>query len=374
MSEATLEAPETQQEPVNPRGSVTIDLDNLFEKKEEPKEIQKVEEKEAPKEAAKEAPKDEKKPEQKPAKANDPATNLGAMRKTLEEKEAALAERMKEIEALRAEHEALKSKPIELPDDVKGKLSAVEKLEKEFAETRAALRQADLSRDPDFRAKYQNRINSTTKMMVDIASAAGIPKDQIQAAFSNWNVDAFAEWADSMTPGKRLEFQAAMLKTQELYQEQQLELQNAETTYEKLNKERQEYAETQRKQILESNEKMAKEVVAEVMGRGNAKDFADLQQHAEAVAMQVARFEMPPRDVIHNAVANQLLARVTKSQSEKIEELQKQLDAQAAKLKEQEEFIASRSGAVPRGGEAGKTTQGDVDEDKPIWEQVVVRG
>lgn len=363
---------ETKETPaVNPAQGITV---NLFGgkkvAKETPAETQEVA-KEAPTETPTETPKEAVTEQPKEPKKKDPETNLAAMRKKLEEIEANAKAAAEERDRLKEEYEQFKSKPIELPEDVKTKLSAVEKYEKELQEARAIVRQTNLARDPEFRAKYDVPIQNRIKAMAQVAAQAGVSESEIQSAVRNWNKDRFGEWIDTMTPGQRIEFQAAWQKAEELYIDQQEQLQNADRTWADLEKQRKEAIEAQQKEVLTANERLARDILKQTLARGDAASYEGITEAAEAVLMKAARYEMSPQEVFEQLAANQVLARATQKQAESLKERDAKIAELEKKLAEQEQFISSQAGSVPRteaAGTTGKTGETYV----PPWKRLVV--
>lgn len=369
MPEATIEEPpvvEKSAPPAPSPGAVTIDLGNLGKKA-----ALKVEEPPAVKEPEKVEPAKIETPVVEVKKPNDKEHNMAELRKAREAAEEARKAVEAERDQIKAELETLRTRAPELPEDVKSRLTAVEQLEKERAELTQRLRQADLSRDPEFQEKYNKQITGRIEVMGQTALAAGISQDDWKRAVSNWNEDQFAEWSESMTPIQRVKFTAAWTAAVDLYQQQQQELTNASKTYEELQKQRQADAEAQQKQHLTQNEQLARSVFAEVIKPETLKEYEDLGPAAEALVMKAARYEIPAKDIFQNLVHNQVLARVTVKQKATIDDLQAQLAERDKKIADQEAFIAQHAGAVPRGDAAGKTTS--TDDKTPIWANLVVK-
>lgn len=365
--------PPVEQKPVPPAphpGAVTIDLGNLGKK---------------PKAADTPPPTDtppvEKPPVEKasevtppvvpPVKPNDKEENLANLRKAREAAEAARKAAEEERDRLKTEFETFKTKPPELPEDVKGRLTKAEQLEKELEEARRTIRQTDLARDPEFQAKYNQPIIERISTMGQTALAAGVPEAEWKAAVGSWDQDKFAEWSEGMSPAQRIRFTNAWMASEELHQKQQEELKNADTAYQELQKKRQADAEAQQKQYLSQNEQLARSVMAEFIKPETLKEYEDLGPAVEVSLMKAARHEIPAKDIFQQLAANQVLARVTVKQKATIDELQAALAERDKKIKEQDEFIANQAGAVPRGDGVG-VTPSNTDK-KPIWNNLVVK-
>lgn len=346
-------------------GAVTIDLGNLGKKAAPVTKVEVTPEKPA---EEKVTPPVEKVHEVVPPvvekKPSDKEENMANLRKA---REAAEAER----DRLKQEFEEFKKKAPELPEDVKTRLTKAEQLEKDLEERNRTIRQLDLSKDPEFQAKYNQPISDRIQVMGQTALAAGVSEADWKNAVANWNEDQFAEWQEAMTPIQKVKFNAAWTAAVDLYQQQQSELKNADQSYQELQKKRQEDAETQQKQYFTQNEQLARAVIVETIKPETLKEYEDLGPAVENIMLQAARHEIPAKDIFQQLAANQVLARVTKKQASRIEELEATLADRDKKITEQEAFIANHAGAVPRGDAAGAS--GVIDDKTPIWKQIVVK-
>jgi hypothetical protein len=376
MSEATVL--ETPPVPAPHPGAVTIDLGNLGKK---PKAEPVVTDDAAAKAVAEKATTDNAiqskatadaaKAAEAAKKPTDKEHNLAELRKAREAAEA----RAKEIEAdrdrLKTEFETFKTKAPELPEDVKGKLSKFEELEKEREELRRTIRQTDLARDPEFQQKYNKPITDRITTMGQTALAAGVSEADWKNAVANWDEGQFAEWQEAMTPIQRVKFNAAWTAAVDLHQQQQTELKNADQTLQELQKQRQADAENQQKQYISQNEQLARSVIAETIKPETLKEYEDLGPAAEKLLMQAARHEIPAKVIFEQLAANQVLARVTVKQKSRIDELEAALAERDKKISDQDAFIANQAGAVPRGDAAGGS--GATEKSGPIWNNIVVK-
>lgn len=360
--------PAVASQPAHP-GAVTIDLSNLGRKPQaapvEPPPV------ETPPVVEVKPPVETPPAVVPPVKPNDKEHNLAELRKAREAAETARKVLEEEHAKLKTEFEAFKTKAPELPEDVKGKLTKFEELQQQAEELRKTIRQTDLSRDPEFQAKFNQPIQDRIGVMGQTALAAGVSEADWKNAVANWNEDQFAEWSEAMTPVQRVKFTAAWTAAVDLYQRQQSELKNADQVVQELQKKRQADAEAQQKQYFTQNEQLARSVIAETIKPETLKEYEDLGPAAEAIAMRAARHELPAKDIFQQLIANQVLARVVPKQAERIKELEATLAERDKKITEQDAFIANQAGSVPRGDAAGNTAP--VDDKTPLWNQIVVK-
>jgi uncharacterized protein YoxC len=360
---ATIEAPPVTPPPAHP-GAVTIDLGNLG-KKPVPKADVKVETPPVETSPVSEKP-GETPPVVPPPKPNDKEHNLAELRKAREAAETARKALEEENTKLKTEFEEFRKKPAELPEDVKTKLTKAEQLEKEAQELRQTIRQVDLARDPEFQAKYEKPIQSRISLMGQAAIAAGVSEADWKRVSGEWDRKQMAEWSESMDPLQKMQFNTAWMAAENLWQEQQTELKNADASYAALQKQRQADAEAQQKRYLSDNEQLAKTVMSEFIKPETLKEYEDLGPAAEAILMKAARHELTAKDIFTQLAGNQVLARVVPKQAERIKELEATLAERDKKISEQDAFIANQAGSVPRGDAAGASgaTEGDKT---PIW-------
>jgi uncharacterized protein YoxC len=367
---ATIEAPPVTPPPAHP-GAVTIDLGNLSRKPvpavkpgievtPDPDKVKEVVPVETPPVVPPVTP-----------KPNDKEHNLAELRKAREAAETARKALEEEHTKLKTEFEEFRKKPAELPEDVKTKLTKAEQLEKEAQELRQTIRQVDLARDPEFQAKYEKPIQSRISLMGQAAIAAGVSEADWKRVSGEWDRKQMAEWSESMDPLQKMQFNTAWMAAENLWQEQQTELKNADASYAALQKQRQADAEAQQKRYLSDNEQLAKTVMSEFIKPETLKEYEDLGPAAEAILMKAARHELTAKDIFTQLAGNQVLARVVPKQAERIKELEATLAERDKKISEQDAFIANQAGSVPRGDAAGAS--GPTGEKTPLWQNIVVK-
>lgn len=374
---ATIDPPPAA--PAAHPGAITIDLGNLGKK---PKPATSVEVTPKATEATPEVDKaaaDAKAAEAAVAAAaetakksgGDKEENMANLRKAREAAEQARKALEEEHNKLKTEFEAFKTKAPELPEEVKSRLTAAEQLEKEMQEMRQRVREVDLSRDPEFQAKYNRPIMERITAMGQTALAAGVSEADWKNAVANWDETQFAEWSEGMNPVQKVKFIGAWTAAVDLNQQQQAELKNADQSWQELQKRRQAEAENQQKQVFTQNEQLARSVLAETIKPETLKEYEDLGPSAEALLLKAARYEIPAKEVFQQLAANQVLARVTVKQKSRIDELEAALVERDKKISEQDAFIANQAGAVPRGDAAGAS--GATGKTGPIWQNIVVK-
>jgi len=385
MPEAVLEAPPATTPPAAHPGAVTIDLGNLGKK---PAPLEKVEvvtdaEKvkapsgdtaDAAALAAKaaadaEAAKVAAAAEAAKKQPNDKEHNMAELRKAREAAEARAKALEDEHTKLKTEFEALRTKPPELPEDVKTRMT---ELEKEREELRQRVRQVDLASDPEFQAKFNKPIIGHISTMGQIAIAAGVPEAEWKNASKEWDRKQLAEWSEGMEPLAKIQFNNAWMAAEGLHRQQQEELQNADATHQEMLKKRQADQEAQQKQYFSQNEQLARSVIGETIKPETLKEYEDLGPAVENIVLQAARHEIPAKDIFQQLAANQVLARVTKKQASRIEELQAQLAERDKKISDLDAFVANNAAGVPRGDAAGSS--GSTGQKVPLWQNIVVKG
>lgn len=384
MSEATIpevqiEAPKFGGAPGNPIIQVNGIADLLGKAKNRPADAPKIEVQETPKEPEKTPePADvAKEPEKAPETAKEPPRgskeeSLANLRKRAEAAEKEREEWRQKHEAITKEYETVKTKPFELPEDIKTRLETAEKEREAYSKELSA---AKLERHPEFIAKYQKGIEGSVQLMQQIALEAGVDKDTVMAGMGRWDQNAFGEWHEQMNPAQKAKFAAQWVKAEELFTERNQKLAEAETQWQEISKQQEQQFKAQHEEALNHNTKLAKSLVKELIldNETLVKDFDDLPGVAEAMAMRAAKFEMPAEEVFKSVIQNQALARIVNKQKSSIEDYTKQIEEKDKKIAELEAFVAQRAGATPRPNAVGAIAGGKQESETPIWGRIQVR-
>lgn len=335
-----------------------------------PKEQPKEEVKETPKEEVKETPKEQQQ-QQPPAKGSR-EESLANLRKQMEAAAKERDELKAKYESLEKEHGELKSKPFELPEDVKTKLTTLEQERERYSKELAA---ASLERHPEFVEKYTTAIAKSVQSMEKIALAAGVSAEDVKRGMAKWDENTFSEWVGGMNELQRGQFILEYNKANSTFEERQQKLNEAHKEWESMSKTREAQMKAQQEEVLSGNSKVVNKLLKELIDeKEGLSEFADLRSHAEAVAMQAARFEMSPEDVFRNVIASQTLARVTMKQKESIDKMQADLKERDDKIAELEAFIASKAGATPRPNAVGSSGNGSGGGDHVApWQRIQIK-
>jgi hypothetical protein len=359
MSTATAEAPKTETLP--PAGDAPTPKQkeaflDIFRagKKAAPKEAVVTDKvvTEAPKETkeiVKEVTKvEEKKPE---AVKEDKPDNFAALRQKAEAAEKAAAEAAAERDRLRAEYEEYKKKPA--PKEV---MDELEMTKKEKAEYQKRLREADLARDPEFNARFDNPIRASMEQMVNIAVAAGVERKDAAAVVSAWDKGQFREWLSTMDDLQKTEFGAAMQNAVMLYNQKETELANAEQTWKERVKQQEEQQKTQREQYLSGLSADIEANLKELAETPLGKDHTELLTETRTLLRRAGGLEGERIDnkTLLGMVGKSLLLakgferqeKVLAEKTQKIAELEKTLAERDAFIKEQSSATPSVNGSL----------------------------
>lgn len=282
----------------------------------------------------------------------DPGASWAELRKQKEEAEQRATERElllktrdEEMTKLQQEFETYRKNPV--PKEVEERLT---KAEQERAEYQKELRIAALHRDPEFNRKYDTGIQSAMKRMVESAVAAGVDKTVATKAVSMWDRSAFGEWAAGMGDMEKLEFGASMQRAVELHDAKQSELENADTTWQQLQQQREADQKQQQEQYRGLLAKDADDALKELSAMEIAKLHPDATKEAEALMRRAAGLngERPTsRELLGIVGKSLLLARGFEKQAETIKSHEDKIAELVKKLGEQEAFIKEQRGAEP---------------------------
>lgn len=305
---------------------------------------------EAPPEAKKETPKDASKEpaKEKPAE-NTPEHSWAELRKKSEAAEEARKALEVEHAKLREEYESFKKNPV--PKEVHEKLTAAEKRAQEM---QSELRAAALHRDPDFQRKYNEPIKGAMDRMEAVAVAAGIDPKEVKAAFASWNVEAFGQWAEAMTPGQKWDLQAAYQEAVRLDNERNRELSDAERAYEEREKARMGEQEKIKKQRADSLRGETNAIMEELLGSQEiVKSDESLRGEVLGLMERAAGLngdQMTSKQILANLAKGHVLARHFERVEKERAELTEKLASVEKTLAERNEFIKSINGSIPTPG------------------------
>jgi hypothetical protein len=314
------------------------------------------------KEPEKVTPEPTKTPESAPKSGKE--ESLANLRKKLEDQTKELEDFRNKYSTIEKEYTEHKTKPVELPEEIKTKLTTLETEREQYARE---LKAAKLERHPEFQKKYQEPIQTQIAYMQKIARDAGIEEAVLKDGFGNWNGAMFGEWAESMTAEQRVKFTAAWMNTEDLDRARVQELQNAESTWTEMQKAHEAQAKSEYESAMSQNEKLAKGLVKKlILDNESTKDFEDLPGIAEAVALKAARYELSPQEVFEAVISNQALARMHGKQKTVIEERDATIAELQKKLEDQEAFIKEHAGSTPRPDATGVIPKGAAKE-SPLW-------
>ena len=296
-------------------------------------------------EPVKEAAKvDEVKPEVVKTEATK-SENFAALRQAKEAAEKAHAEAMAEIAKFKTEMEELRKKPA--PEEF---IKELEMTKKEKAEYQKRLREADLARDPEFNAKYDNAIKTAMSEMVNVAVASGVDRKEATAAVSAWNEGQFAEWLGGMSEIDKLKFGANLQRAVTLYQEKEGEIANADQTYQKLQQQREEQAKQQMEQrqsgLSADIEANLKELAETPLG----KDHTDLLTETRTLLRRAGGLEgerIDNKTLLGMVGKSLLLARGFERQEKALAEKVEKITELEKTLAERDAFIKELNGSTP---------------------------
>jgi chromosome segregation ATPase len=287
----------------------------------------------------------------------DAEKNFAALRQKAEAAEKAHADAMAELAKHKAEMEELRKKPA--PEEFIKKLAETEK---EKAEYQKRLREADLSRDPEFNARYDTGIRTAMQQMVDIVTQAGIDRKEATAAVSGWNKGQFAEWMDTLGPVEKLEFGAAMQQAVTLYGQKEAELAQADQTWQNLQKQREEAQKQQREQYLSTLQADIEANLKEMSETPLGKDHTEVLTEARALLRRAGGLEgerIQNKDLLGMVGKSLLLAKGFERQEKALAEKAEKIAELEKTLEERDKFIKDLNGSAPGVGSSVSAAKGD---------------
>lgn len=296
---------------------------------------------------------------------NPKEESLSELRKRSESAQREAAEAKAEAERLRKEYDEFKTKPVEIPEEVKTKLTKAEQERDEYLKEIRAVR---IEKDPQFVEQFVKPIQSRIAIMQKVALEAGVDEATLRAGFGRWDKNTFGEWMEGMDAGQKAKFNAAWGDAEILEEQRLSKLQDANKTYEEMTQAREQESKTRYEADMSSNEKLAKGLIKKfILDNDSTKDFDDLPTVAETVAMRVARFEVTPAEVMEAMINNQALARMHGKQKTVIEERDAKIAELEKKVSEQDAFIKEHAGSTPRPDASGVIPKGGA-KPTPLWD------
>lgn len=311
-------------------------------------------------EPKKEAKKEEGKKEEA-KKEETPTESFAALRKKYDEAEATAKTKDEELRKVREEFEAHRKNPV--PKEFEEKLTAAEK---RALELDSALRAADLARHPDFKRKYDTGIKTALEKMAQAAQAAGLEPAAINSALNRWDKATFGEWIGNMDAGTRLQFESAFHRAEELDSQRAIELQEAEKTWEDMQKQRSADMERQDRQRMDSLT-ADKRAALEELEKANELFRGDeaLRKETEALLDKAAGLNgerLTNRQILSNLAGAHVLARHFVKKTEELEGARKEIEDLKKKLEERDAFIKNANGSFPGITGSGVVNDGKVDD------------
>jgi len=275
----------------------------------------------------------------------DAEKNFAALRLKAEAAEKAAADAAAERDRLKAEYEEYKKKPA--PEEFVKRLEATEK---EKAEYQKRLREADLSRDPEFNARFDTGIRNAMQQMVDIVAASGVDKKDATAQVATWNENQFAEWMEALGPVEKMKFGAAMQQAISLDSQKAMELAQADQTWQAMQKQRQEAEKTQREQYLGSLRGDIEANLKELAETPLGKDHTEVLEETRKLLLRAGGLEgdrLDNKTLLGMVGKSMLLAKGFERQEKAIAEHTAKIAELQKTLEERDKFIKDLNGATP---------------------------
>lgn len=285
--------------------------------------------------------------------------NLANLRKKMEEAEAARKAKEEELTTLRTEYETFKKAP-PVPKEYEEKLTAAEKRAQDLD---SLVKVAALAKHPQFIQKYDVPIRGAVEQVHTALIESGLDKGEVAQAIAKWDKGKFDEWEETMAPSARRKFSAGLLEAEKLDTQRTQELQQAEQTWESMQKEEASKGEASKKAYLESLEKDRDAILEEekdsLSDEAIRKETLDLMN--QAAGLQGAK-KLAPREVLKHIVRAHVLTKSLAAEKAQREALTAEVATLKAAVEERDNQIKGISNANPN--LAPKLTQqnGSVDD------------
>lgn len=284
--------------------------------------------------------------EKKEEVKSDADKNFAALRQKAEAKEKEAAEAAAERDRLKAEMEELRKRPA--PEEF---VKELELTKKERAEYQKRLREADLARDPEFNAKFDVPIRNGMQRMMDMAIAAGVPKEDALKAINTWNENTMSDWMENVFGQvERVKFGGELQQVSTTYAQKQDALAESEQTWQGLQKQREESAKQEREKYLGNLNSEIEANLKELAETPLGKDHTDLLAETRTLLRRAGGLEgerIDNKSLLGMVGKSLLLAKGFERQEKALAEKAEKIAELEKTLAERDEFIKKVNGATP---------------------------
>lgn len=284
--------------------------------------------------------------EKKEEPKSDADKNFAALRQKAEAKEKEAAEAAAERDRLKAEMEELRKRPA--PEEF---VKELELTKRERAEYQKRLREADLARDPEFNAKFDVPIRNGMQRMMDMAIAAGVPKEDALKAINTWNENTMADWMENVFGQvERVKFGGELQQVSTTYAQKQDALAESEQTWQGLQKQREESAKQEREKYLGNLNSEIEANLKELAETPLGKDHTDLLAETRTLLRRAGGLEgerIDNKSLLGMVGKSLLLAKGFERQEKALAEKAEKIAELEKTLAERDEFIKKVNGATP---------------------------
>lgn len=230
------------------------------------------------------------------------------------------------------------------------------KMERELQQYRDELRTTNLERDPEFQKRYNGQILSRQEQMLEMATEAGVDRNQIISAMNAGDDDALSDIRDSLPRAKQLLWDANRVDIERLALERRQALKNSKQTAEQIEDDRRKQFAADEQRRAAQNVTTAKAIVGKLWEDIPGLDQAGVEVREEIESWLSDQVVNAPADqLMRNLAIGQIATKVTEGQKVEIERLAAEMTAKdqkiaelEEKLSEQETFIKEVSSRSPR--------------------------
>lgn len=309
-------------------------------------------------------------------------------RKAAEQRAADAEKKIADLEkAIQERDEQLKELPqtkesaAKLAAEIKAREDAIEELRQENASTREELKAASLQRTPEFINDFVKPIEFNIEQLKQLTSSP----DELVRAVRDRNYEKIGEIREQLPLQAQYEMDAIMKQIREIELDRKRAEADADATWEKIQKSRAQREIKKLHEVLEERRVINAKIINDL--RDNipfVREDKDLQKDISDIAEAIAggkgadkwSYETMTGQAIAAAVlkkVNAAQAKLVEEKSAKVSDLEKQLEEANKKIEDQDKFIKSKHGTVDfRQPAAPVERNGDIDPDKPIWQQISI--
>jgi DNA repair exonuclease SbcCD ATPase subunit len=263
-----------------------------------------------------------------------------------------VAEREKRIQDLEATMQQQRANT----GNVDGLQATLQERDQTIRALQQELKAAAITRDPEFVDRYVNGRKFQEETLADLGTAVGMTKDVVHQIIRMGDESKLAEIRDALPPAQQRRWDAALLKREQIALEREQAEQNADKTWEQMQKQRQEGFQAQQAQIAHENRRLAKTVMGGILEKvPELKENRIINEHlsqiAEGISGGKGSEHWPKEKIVESVMMSKVYETACAGMNSRIQELEGKLKTETEERQKVESILKSRG--IPYSDSAG---------------------